>query len=245
MRNHDELTLDLLTEGERDEVFQAFGPDPGMQVYGRGLRRRVPAMLDGDHRRVRLVYSLLFSLPGAPVLFYGEEIGMGENLEVPGRQSVRTPMQWTSGPTGGFSAAPLRRLCRRPPSGPFGPLGVNVSDQRGDPDSLLTWMSAAIRCRRQTPEFGWGDPRVLETDNECLLAHLCQWGDRIAVAVHNFSDERRTTRLRFDHELDGEVVVLFGGDRDPVRRHGRTLEFEIDAFGYRWFRLGPSPAPKI
>jgi trehalose synthase len=245
VRNHDELTLDLLSDGEREEVFQAFGPDPDMQLYERGLRRRVPPMLDGDQRRIRLVYSLLFSLPGAPVLFYGEEIGMGENLEVPGRLSVRTPMQWTSAPTGGFSAAALRRLCRRPPQGPFAPLSVNVSDQRGNDDSLLTWMSEAIHCRRQTPEFGWGEPRVLKADHPCLLAHQCRWNDRTAVAVHNFSDERRTTRLTFDHSLEGEVVVLFGGSRDGVRVHDRAMEFEIDAFGYRWFRLGPSPAPKI
>ena len=95
---------------ERAEVFAAFGPEERMQVYGRGLRRRLPPMLDGDPRRLRMVYSLLFSLPGTPVLFYGEEIGMGENLEVDGRLAVRTPMQWTDGPNGGFSTAPPRRL---------------------------------------------------------------------------------------------------------------------------------------
>ena len=105
-RNHDELTLDKLTDEERAEVFAAFGPDPDMQLYGRGLRRRLPSMLGGDERRMRLTYSLVFSLPGTPVLFYGEEIGMAENLEVPGRLAVRTPMQWTAGDGGGFSTAP-------------------------------------------------------------------------------------------------------------------------------------------
>ena len=98
VRNHDELTLDQLDDAERAEVFEAFGPDEDMQLYGRGLRRRLPPMFDGDPARVRLVYSLLFSLPGTPVLFYGEEIGMGENLDVDGRLSVRTPMQWTERP---------------------------------------------------------------------------------------------------------------------------------------------------
>ena len=105
VRNHDELTLDKLSDDERQEVFDAFGPEPDMQLYGRGLRRRLPSMLGGDERRMRLAYSLLFSLPGTPVLFYGEEIGMAENLDIPGRFAVRTPMQWTGGANGGFSKA--------------------------------------------------------------------------------------------------------------------------------------------
>ena len=103
VRNHDELTLDQLDEDEREEVFQAFGPQPDHQLFGRGLRRRLPTMLDGDQRRMQMVYSLAFSLPGTPVLFYGEEIGMAENLAVEGRMSVRSPMQWTDEPQGGFT----------------------------------------------------------------------------------------------------------------------------------------------
>ncbi|HJR37316.1 MAG TPA: alpha-amylase family protein, partial [Nocardioidaceae bacterium] len=105
LRNHDELTLDKLSDKERQEVFDAFGPDPDMQLFGRGLRRRLPTMFDGDPRRIRMAYSLMFSLPGTPVLFYGEEIGMGENLEIDGRLSVRTSMQWTDGRNAGFSNA--------------------------------------------------------------------------------------------------------------------------------------------
>ena len=112
VRNHDELTLDKLTDKERQEVFAAFGPEPEMQIYDRGLKRRLPPMLGGDPRRVRMAYSLLFSLPGTPTLFYGEEIGMGEDLAGEGRHAVRTPMQWTAGPTGGFSTAPPRKLVR-------------------------------------------------------------------------------------------------------------------------------------
>jgi trehalose synthase len=140
VRNHDELTLDKLTDSERDEVFAAFGPEESMQVYGRGLRRRLPPMLDGDPRRVRMVYSLLFSLPGTPVLFYGEEIGMGEDLDAEGRLAVRTPMQWTSGRNGGFSTAAPGRLPGPVVSGGFAPEFVNVQDQRHDPESLLSFM---------------------------------------------------------------------------------------------------------
>ena len=96
MRNHDELSLDKLTDAEREEVFARFGPDEDLQLYGRGLRRRLPTMLDGDEQAIRMIYSLVFSLPGTPVLFYGEEIGMGENLAIEGRYSVRSPMQWSS-----------------------------------------------------------------------------------------------------------------------------------------------------
>ncbi len=110
VRNHDELTLDKLTEDERQEVFAAFGPEPEMQIYDRGLIRRLPPMLGGDPRRVRMVYSLLFSLPGTPTIFYGEEIGMGEQLDVGSRLAVRTPMQWTAGPHGGFSRARASKL---------------------------------------------------------------------------------------------------------------------------------------
>ena len=137
VRNHDELTLDKLSEDERQEVFDAFGPDPDMQLYGRGLRRRLPSMLGGDERRMRMAYSLAFSLPGTPVLFYGEEIGMAENLDVPGRLAVRTPMQWTNGDNGGFSTSSKRRLTRPMPDGLYGPERVNAADQRHDHRVLL------------------------------------------------------------------------------------------------------------
>ena len=133
-RNHDELTLDKLTDGERAEVFAAFGPDPGMQLFGRGLRRRLPTMLDGDQDRIRMVYSLMFSLPGTPVLFYGEEIGMAENLEIEGRLSVRSPMRWSRERHAGFSTAPEGAKLVRP----LGADEVDVAQQRRHPDWLLS-----------------------------------------------------------------------------------------------------------
>src|SRR5690606_16585390 len=135
LRNHDELTLDKLTDAERQEVFDAFGPDPDMQLFDRGLRRRLPTMLGGDQRRIRMAYSLMFSLPGTPVLFYGEEIGMGENLDVPGRLAVRTVMQWDGTRHGGFTTS-RRKLDRPSPDGAWGPERISVAAQRGDPDSL-------------------------------------------------------------------------------------------------------------
>ena len=143
-------------------MFAAFGPEPEMQVYGRGLIRRLPPMLDGDPRRIRMVYSLLFALPGTPVLFYGEEIGMGENLAVGSRMAVRTPMQWSNAKNGGFSTARPSRLSGPVVEGAFGPEFVNVVDQLNDPDSLLTFIQRLTRCYRDCPEIGWGDTEILD-----------------------------------------------------------------------------------
>jgi glycosidase len=156
VRNHDELTLDKLTKTEREEVFAAFGPEPEMQVYGRGIIRRLPPMLHGDPRRIRMVYSLLFSLPGTPVLFYGEEIGMGEYLEAGDRQAVRTPMQWNAHANAGFSNARPSRLPSPIVSGGFSPEHVNVADQRHDDGSLLHFIRRLIERYRASAEIGWG-----------------------------------------------------------------------------------------
>ena len=239
VRNHDELTLDQLTERQRQEVFDAFGPDESMQLFGRGLRRRLPPMLGNDPARLRLVYSLLFSLPGTPVLFYGEEIGMGENLAVPGRLSVRTPMQWTSGPTAGFSDAGASKLIRPLPDGEFGPLAVNVADQRRDNDSMLNWMERVIRRRRETPEIGWGECTLLDTGDKAVLAHRCDWDGSIVIAVHNFDVAPRQVRIRIGKtEGADEAIDLLDATagRQGVTKGG-LLDVELEGYGHRWFRL--------
>jgi trehalose synthase len=151
VRNHDELTLDKLSKSERQEVFDAFGPEPEMRAFDRGIIRRLPTMLGGDPRRIRMAYSLMFSLPGTPVLFYGEELGMGEDLAAGSRLAVRTPMQWTNAANGGFSAAPKRRLVRRVVDDGYSPEHVNASDQRHDPSSLLRFMRTLIARYRSSP----------------------------------------------------------------------------------------------
>ena len=240
LRNHDELTLDKLTTKERDEVFAAFGPDEDMQLFGRGLRRRLPSMFGGDGRRIRMAYSLMFSLPGTPVLFYGEEIGMAENLTIDGRASVRSPMQWSDDRNGGFSTARPSRLRRPVVEGQFGPLAVNVAAQRRDGDSLLNWMERLIRRRRETPELAWGDWRVLTTDVAAVFAHRCDWDGGTVVAVHNLAAEPCEVRVDLDAVDDGARLDDLLDERPAFETlDGKTVELTLEGYGYRWFRLIP------
>jgi maltose alpha-D-glucosyltransferase/alpha-amylase len=195
VRNHDELTLDKLTDSQRQEVFAAFGPREEHQVYGRGLRRRLPPMLDGDPERVRTVYSLLFALPGTPVLFYGEEIGMGEadDLDDPraeGRLAVRTVMQWESGPGGGFSPADPAAFPGPVTGGRYGPEHVNVRDQEADPDSLLAWVRGLVKAYRACPELAWGDTAVLDPGPGArpVLALASRADGHTVLTLHHLGD---------------------------------------------------------
>jgi trehalose synthase len=241
VRNHDELTLDQLSDSERQEVFDAFGPDEDMQIHGRGLRRRLPPMLDNDQRRIRLVYSLLFSLPGTPVLYYGEEIGMGENLEIEGRRSVRTPMQWSSGPNAGFSSAPPSELRRPVVEGEYGPDSVNVLDHRRDPDSLLHWMEEMIRRRRETPELGWSPLRVLDSGDHAVLVHRADWEGRSVVVFHNLSPEPRSVRIEVDAPEGFDCLVdLLDDHNDAEWLDEGAVEVHLEGYDHRWFRLQPA-----
>jgi trehalose synthase len=236
LRNHDELTLDKLSDEERAEVFAAFGPEPEMQLYGRGLRRRLPPMLGGDQRRIRMAYSLLFSTPGTPVLFYGEEIGMGDNPDLPERLAVRTPMQWTPDANGGFSTAPPRKLARPLPEGAYAARYVNVADQRNDPDSLLSFMRQLIHRYRQSPELGWSEFHPLEQPHAAVLAHLCRTDEWAMVAVHNLGSEPCTVPLDLSWTEPGTVLV-------DLLQEGRTeledgqVEVKLEGYGYRWLRV--------
>ena len=233
VRNHDELTLDQLTDEERAEVFEAFGPEEEHQLFGRGLRRRLPTMLNGDQRRIRMAYSLMFSLPGTPVLFYGEEIGMAENLEIEGRMSVRAPMQWSDERHGGFTTAkkPGRPLVDAPG---WGPDQINVASQRREEGSLLNWMERLIRRRRECPELGWGACTVLDVSEPAVLAHRCDWDGNVVVAVHSFADAPLEVEVPLG---DAEAAVdLFAHDDLEPDGKGR-VRLALEPYGHRWLRL--------
>ncbi len=235
VRHHDELNLDLISDSERQEIFQAFAPEKNMQIFGKGVRRRLPPMLKGDRRRIELTYSLLFSLPGIPLLRYGEEIGMGEDLSLEGRNSVRTVMQWSDAPNGGFSTASSDVLTRPAiKEGEYGYQRVNVADQQRDRNSLINWMEHIIRIRKQCPEFGCGKWQILETDQPCVFAHCCKWEGKSAIALHNLGDRSCTVTLKSDEY--NHLIDIFGDSQyEPLDINLPSIP--IEAYGYRWFRV--------
>jgi len=235
-RSHDELDLGRLTDHQRQIVFDAFGPRAEMRLYGRGIRRRLAPMLNNDRRRLELAYSLMFTLPGTPVMRYGDEIGMGDDLSLPERYGARTPMQWSSEPNGGFSTA--RRIIRKVIDDPiYGYAQVNVADQRRDPGSLLNWMERIIRMRRECPEISWGTWKALNVRTDRVLALRYDWESRTSVFLHNFGEKPCAVRLHVDAPRGNVLVDLLGQTESHADESGRHT-IDLEPWGYRWFRAG-------
>jgi maltose alpha-D-glucosyltransferase / alpha-amylase len=235
-RHHDELNLGMLPEADRDEVFAAFAPEPEHRVYGRGIRRRLAPMLGNDMRRIRLALALTMALPGTPVLMYGDEIGMGENLSLPGRIAVRGPMQWSPGHAGGFStAADLYRPAHE--DGPYGYRAVNVLDQRHRPDSPYSWVAHAIRVRRECPEMGWGEWRTLDVGDSRVLAIEYKWRSGHLVTLHNLSAEPAPVRLPADVHGDGDGEEVRQVLSDDPAASFTGPDITVGGHGFRWLRL--------
>jgi maltose alpha-D-glucosyltransferase/alpha-amylase len=239
LRHHDELNLSRLTEQQRQDVFKAFAPDPDMQIYDRGLRRRLAPMMRGDRRRMEMAWSLLFTLPGVPMIYYGEEVGMGENLDLKGRLAVRGPMQWSAGANGGFSDATPEGLVRPTvASGTYGYRKVNVTGQRSDRGSLLNWMASLVRARKECPEFGWGSWEVIRVDQPSCFATRSEWDDGgVAIALHNFSSQRCIVTLDLPAE-DVRNLMHFFGDRAYEPFDGKQATVRLEPYGYCWMRVG-------
>ena len=234
LRSHDELDLGRLTRAQREKVFAAFGPTKDMQLYNRGIRRRFAPMVSDDRRRIELAYSLLFTLPGTPMLQYGDEIGMGDDLSLPERDCARTPMQWSADRNGGFSTA--RRTVLPVISDPiYGYQRVNVEAQRRDPHSLLNWMERKIRMRKECPEISWGDWKILTTNAPDVLVMEYTWRAHSLIVLHNFADQPRAVRIPVSVCGTPLLVDLLWNNDSRAVEHGHH-EIELEPYAYRWFR---------
>ncbi len=241
LRTHDELDLGRLTPAQRETVFEAFGPERRMQLYNRGIRRRLAPMLNNDRRRLELAYSLMFSLPGTPVMRYGDEIGMGDDLALPERYAARTPMQWSPDKHGGFSTG--NRIIRKViDDSIYGYQHVNVADQRRDPNSLLNWTERIIRTRRECADISWGDWKILPTRARNVLAMRYDWNSRSTIVVHNFDDRPCALRLRIDGPNSDTLVDLLVQNQSTADESGHHL-VQLEPYGYRWLRVGGLDRP--
>lgn len=235
LRNHDEVDLGRLSDQERQEVFAAFGPDESMQLYGRGLRRRLAPMFDGDQRRLRMAYALQFSMPGTPVVRYGDEIGMGEDLSLDERNAIRTPMQWSDAEGAGFTSAAPERLVRPLiDRGPYAYRHVNVTDQRRDPDSLLAWFERIVHTMRECEEIGSGDHTIIDAGPPHVLVVSASSPHGVMLLLHNLADQPCRVRVPHQPDCDGVAFEIFADD-DYGDADLRNLD--LGPYGYRWLRL--------
>jgi maltose alpha-D-glucosyltransferase/alpha-amylase len=220
LRNHDELDLGRLTKAQRQTVFDAFGPNPEDQLYNRGIRRRLAPMLGGDRRRIELAYSLMFTLPGTPVVRYGDELGMGDNLALPERVCCRTPMQWSTEPHAGFTKS----------SKPVVPV---ISD------AMLNWTERIIRMRKEVPEIGWGDFEVLNLGDNAVLGVRYDWRNNSVLFLHNLAAEPREVTFSIGLKKDDSetLINLLTADHSAVGERGKHRVC-LEAYGYRWYRVG-------
>jgi maltose alpha-D-glucosyltransferase / alpha-amylase len=236
LRNHDELTLEMVTDEERDYMWNEYAKDPRMKL-NIGIRRRLAPLVDNDRRVMELFHAMLFSLPGSPILYYGDEIGMGDNIFLGDRDGVRTPMQWTPDRNGGFSKADFAQLYLPPLMDPvYGFSAVNVEQQRRDPSSFLHWLRRLLQVRKEHPVFGTGTFEVLHADNPAVLAYLRRDDTNTVLCVHNLSRFPQPCELMLE-ELAGQVPVELTG-RVPFPPIGELPYFvTLAPHGFYWFTL--------
>jgi len=229
LRNHDEIDLGRLTEQQRNEVYQAMGPDKNMQLFDRGIRRRLAPMLHNDPKRIEMAYSLLLALPGTPVIRYGEEIGMGDDLQLRERLSIRTPMQWNTAPNAGFTTAaqPFRPVIS---GGDYGYEKVNVTLQQRTPGSLLNWLEKMIRVRKQCPEIGLGKWQLLNTGAPGVLAIQYRYKNKTLIVLHNFSAAAQQVHLP---AAGNQLYDLVNGTTVQA-----APNLNLNGYDYKWLRVG-------
>jgi maltose alpha-D-glucosyltransferase/alpha-amylase len=236
LRNHDELTLEMVTDDERDYMYAEYAKDPRMKL-NLGIRRRLAPLLDNGRDEIELMHAILFSLPGAPVLYYGDEIGMGDNVFLGDRDGVRTPMHWTGDRNGGFSTADFAQLYLPPLMDPvYGYAAVNVEAQLRTPTSVLRWLHRFVELRKQHPVFGLGSYEPLTTSNPRIFAHVRRWEEETVLCVHNLARSAQAVELELA-EFSGLVPEeMFGQTRFPPIG-GLPYLLTFGAGGFYWFRL--------
>ena len=240
LRNHDELTLEMVTLEDRDWMWQEYAPDPRMRL-NLGIRRRLAPLLDNDRRKIELAYSLLFTLPGSPIIYYGDEIGMGDNIWLEDRDGVRTPMQWDSSPTAGFSAAdPSRLYAPVISTPPFDPAFVNVADQLADPDSLLQKLRSMVHLRKENLAFGWGDFRWATWSDvpaaRRVAAYWRTYKHEAVLVLNNLSAETQEVEISLAGEPSSKPAVLLGEPVDLVIKGG-FLRLNLQPYQYLWLQF--------
>lgn len=240
LRNHDELTLEMVTDEERDYMYRVYAADPTARL-NLGIRRRLAPLLSNDRKKIELLNSLLFSLPGTPVVYYGDEIGMGDNFYLGDRNGVRTPMQWSPERNAGFSRANPQRLYLPPIIDPeYHYEAVNVENQLNNTDSLLWWMKRIIALRKRYKAFGHGSIEFLQPDNRKILAFLRRYQGEIILVVANLSHLAQQTVLDLSQFNGWRPVDLFGRIEFTPVTDGKYY-FTLSPYAFYWFSLEPEP----
>jgi maltose alpha-D-glucosyltransferase/alpha-amylase len=239
LRNHDELTLEMVTDEERQWMWDKYAPEPRMRL-NLGIRRRLAPLLDNDRRKLELAFSLLFTLAGSPVIYYGDEIGMGDDIWLADRNGVRTPMQWENTHNAGFSAADPERLYSPVISDPvFNPENVNVADQISEPDSLFSTIKEMIAVRKSYPSFGWGEYKwAIETSeikSNSLAAFYRTYGDEKLLILHNLSEVRQPVDIPLPSS-GNKIEDLFNQSLVTKVNQG-IFSLELGPYEYRWFQI--------
>ena len=236
LRNHDELTLEMVTDDERDYMYAEYAADPRMKL-NLGIRRRLAPLLDNGIDELQLMTAILFSLPGSPVLYYGDEIGMGDNIHLGDRDGVRTPMQWSGDRNGGFSKADFAELYLPPLMDPvYGFQAINVEAQLRSPNSFLRWLQRFIAVRKAHPVFGEGTYEALECSNPRVFAHLRTLGEVRVACVHNLAASAQPVELGLHEHTGYEPVELLGGAVFPMISD-EPYRLTLGSRGFMWFRL--------
>ena len=236
LRNHDELTLEMVTDIERDYMYDEYAMDKTMRI-NRGIRRRLAPMMDNDRRQIELLNGLLMSMPGTPVVYYGDEIGMGDNIYLGDRNGVRTPMQWTGERNAGFSTADPERLYSPVISNAvYGSQAINVDSQKRSKHSLLRWMKSLIQLRNSFKAFGRGSIQFLNPSNHRVLAYVRQFGEETVLVVNNLSSSAQAVELDVRRFKGYVPIEMFGRNLFP-RFADLPYLLTLGPYQFYWFQL--------